>query len=172
MIAYKKYCALIDNSIEGLYEHRLDIRSNTEHEKTRNDVLETQPCNSGYYETDEGIGELFFPARISVDVYDGNYVYISLDTDGILEKESEKLGDEIKYKAQAVYEDFVFGFQETYNGHVQEFLRRLTECIVNPVRKSLETDLDYEIKKLRDLTEKIDNLSNALSALRKSKETE
>ena len=172
MIDYKKYCALIDNPIKGLYEHRLDIRSNTEHEKTRNDLLETQPCNSGYYgyyETDEGIGELFFPARISVDVYDGNCVYISLDTDGILEKESEKLGDEIKYKEQAVYEDFVFDFQETYNGHVQEFLRRLTECIVIPVRKSLETDLDYEIKKLCDLTEKIDNLSNAL---RESKETE
>lgn len=169
MIDYKKYCALIDNPIEGLYEHSLDIRSNTEHEKTRNDVLETQPCNSGYYETDEGVCELFFPARISVDVYDGNCVYISLDTDGILENESGKFGDEIKYKAQAVYEDFVFEFQETYNGHVQEFLKRLTECIVTPNRESLETDLNNEIRKLRELTEKIDNLSNAL---RESKESE
>ena len=172
-IDYKKYCELIDNDnsnpIEGLYMHRLDIRSNTEHEKTRNDVLKTQPCNSGYYETDEGVGGLFFTARISVDVYNGDYVYISLNTDGIIEKESEKLGDEIKYKAQAVYEDFVFDFQETYNGHVQEFLKRLTECIVAPNRESLEIDLNNEIRKLRELTEKIDNLSNALRESKESK---
>ena len=173
VIDYKKYCELIDNDnpnpIEGLYMHRLDIRSNTEHEKTRNDVLKTQPCNSGYYETDEGVGGLFFTARISVDVYNGDYVYISLNTDGIIEKESEKFKNEVNYKAQAVYEDFVFYLQETYNGHVQEFLRRLTECIVIPVRESLETDLDYEIRKLRELTEKIDNLSNALRESKESK---
>ena len=164
---YKKYCALIENTINGLYEHRLDIRSNTHHEKTRNDVMETESRNNGYYETDDGVGELFFPARISVDVYDGNCVYVSLDTDGIMAEDSGEFGDEIKYEAQAVYEDFVFDFKEVYSNNIQSFIRQLTECIVFPIRETLDIELTYEIRRMRECAEKVDNLSNALQELNK-----